>query len=179
MESRTKLSLRRNGQLSARSHRAPRWQGAVALAAGLMLFAGIGQASIGHTILEKTGLLERPTSYTSLAFAHPQTLPERLTSKQRNVDISFIIYNVGEPDHGYQWSMQLLQTGRTRRVLTGGANVAPGNGVTISKSVKISCTQGKAEIIVSLAQPTESIYAWIACPAPKVEQHEPTSKDAH
>jgi len=144
-----------------------------------MLLAGIAQADIGHTMLAKAGLFERPANYTSLAFAQPQTMPEQLTSQQEDVDISFKISNVGEPYHSYQWSMELVQTGHTRRIVTGGANVAPGKGVIVAKTAKISCPQGKVQVIVSLVHPAESIYAWIACPTHKVEQHEPTSKDAH
>jgi 4-hydroxy-L-threonine phosphate dehydrogenase PdxA len=165
--------------LPAKSYRAPRWQGAVALAVGFVLLAGIGQTSIGHAVLVKAGLFERPANYTSLAFAQPQTLPEQLTSRQNNVDISFVISNVHEPYHAYRWSMQLVQIGHTRRVVAGSVNVASGKGVKITKSAKISCTQGKVQVIVSLVQPAEAIYAWIACPTHKTEKHEPPSKDAN
>lgn len=149
--------------MSQESHRAPRWRGAVALAAGIILFAGIGQASIGRAVLEKAGLFEQPTSYTSLAFAHPQTLPERLTSKQENIGISFIIHNVGGRTHGYQWSIQFVQTGHTHRMAAGNVSIAPGSGAIITRSEEIHCTQGQVQIVVSLAHPAESIDAWMAC----------------
>lgn len=142
-----------------------------------MLLAGIGQASIGHTMLEKAGLFERPTNYTSLAFADPQALPEQLTQKQSNIDISFTISNVGEPYHGYQWSMHLVQAGHPRRVATGAAKVMPGKGVTITKSAKISCTHGEVQVTVSLTRPAETISAWMACPTQKAEEDKPAGKD--
>jgi hypothetical protein len=139
----------------------------VALAAGLMLFAGIGQASIGRSILEKAGLFEQPTSYTSLAFAQPQNLAERLTAKQETIGISFIIHNSGGRTYGYQWSIQFVQAAHTYRAAAGNVSIDPGKGATISRTEAIQCTRKQVQIVVSLAHPAESIDAWMACPSHK------------
>jgi hypothetical protein len=150
--------------LSRERHRIGRRLGAVALVAGIMLLAGISQASFGRTILEKAGLLEQPTNYTSLAFAQPRNLPERLTAKQKTIGILFIIHNSGDSTYGYHWSIQFTQTGHTHRVAAGDVDVNPGKAVTISRTEAIQCTLKQVQVTISLAHPAESIDAWIACP---------------
>jgi hypothetical protein len=147
--------------LSALSHRTSRWRGLVTLIAIIILAAGVGQTSFGHDILGKTGLFEEPASYTSLAFLHPGSLAGQLTSKQ--VTVSFIIRNAGDTPHDYQWSMSLAQGKRTRQIAGGTTRVASGNGTAITRAATISCTQGQARIVVSLAHPAEYIDAWLAC----------------
>jgi hypothetical protein len=132
-----------------------------------MLFAGIGQASIGRSILEKAGLFEQPTSYTSLAFAQPQNLPEQLAPKQKTIGISFMIHNSGGRTYGYQWSIQFVQTGLIHRAAAGYVSIDPGKGATISRTEVIQCNRKKVQIVVSLAHPAESIDAWMACPSHK------------
>jgi hypothetical protein len=145
------------------SHRTSRWRGVVTLIAAIILAAGVGQTSFGHEILGKTGLFEEPTSYTSLAFLHPGSLPEQLTSKQATVGVSFIIRNAGDTPHDYQWSVSLVQGPQTRHIAGGTARVASGNGTAIARGATISCTQGQVQIVVSLAHPAEHIDAWLAC----------------
>jgi hypothetical protein len=135
----------------------------VAMATVIALLAGIGQTSVGHMILRKAGLFEEPSSYTSLAFRQPQSLPEQLGSKRANVDVSFVIQNASDTPRDYQWSVLVLQGGRTQRVAAGTAHVASQRGSSITRSVKIFCTRGQVRILVSLAHPAEYIDALTAC----------------
>jgi hypothetical protein len=147
--------------------RGTRYWGAMALVAVAILGAGIGQTSLGHTILRKAGIAGEPTNYTSLAFAHPQALRTQLGSRPANVDVSFAVQNTGDAPRDYQWSVSLVQGRYTRDVAAGSVRIASGHGATITRSAKSSCTQGKVRIVVSLAKPAESIDAWIACSPPR------------
>jgi hypothetical protein len=145
------------------SLRMARWRGLAALIAMLMVAAGIGQTSFGHRILRQAGLLEQPTTYTSLSFLHPQSLPEQLKSKRAIVHIAFVIHNASSTVHDYQWSLILVQAGRARRVVASSTRVAPGLGTPNSRSVPILCTKGQVRIEVNLARPAEYIDIWTKC----------------
>jgi hypothetical protein len=153
--------------LSAVLHRMAIWRGVVALAVAVALAAGMGQTSAGKAILQKTGLFEEPTSYTSLAFLDPQFLIEQLGSKRANVGVSFVIHNAGKTPRNYQWSVLLVQSGRTRRVVAGGVRVASGHGAAITRSAEISCTRVRVRVIVKLVRPAEFIDAWMTCFSPR------------
>lgn len=153
--------------MSAVSHRAVRWRGAVTLTVVTVLTAGLGQTSFGHAILGKVGLFQEPTSYTSLAFLNPQSLPEQLSSKQATVGVSFVIHNTGGIPRDYQWSVLLVQGERKHDVAAGSVRIASGSGVAITRSARISCTRGQVRIVVSLARPAEFIDAWAACSSPR------------
>jgi hypothetical protein len=153
--------------LSIVPHRMVRWRGAVTLIAVIALAFGLGQTSLGHAMLGKAGLFKEPTSYTSLAFLHPQPLPPQLRSRKATVVVSFAIHNSGGTAHDYQWSVMLVQAQHTHPVAAGVARVPPGGGVAITRSARISCTRGKVKIVVSLARPAEFIDAWTACPSPR------------
>lgn len=144
----------------------------VTLIAVIVLAAGIGQTSLGHTLLEKAGLFEEPTSYTSLAFQDPQSLPEQLSSKRATVSISFVIHNSGIIPHDYQWSVLLVQGQRSSHVAAGSVRVASGRAAAITQSVRVSCTRGQVRIVVSLMRPAEYIDARTACGRPGGELHE-------
>lgn len=111
-------------------------------------------------------LLEDPPSYTSLAFAQPQSLPERLHTRLSIVKVSFVIHNSGGPGD-YQWSVLLAQGGSARRVSEGNVHVAPGHGASITRFEDILCTRGPVQIVVSLARPAEQIDFSAACPSAK------------
>lgn len=149
--------------MSTPSHRRSTWRGVVILIAAVILAAGVGQTSFGHEILGKAGLFEEPTSYTSLAFLHPGSLPEQLTSNQATVGVSFTIRNTGATPHDYLWSVSLVQGQQTRHVAGGSAQIASGHGTAITRAARISCTQGQVRIVVSLAHPAEYIDAWLTC----------------
>lgn len=149
--------------MSAVSHSKVKWRGLVVLVAVIALAAGVGQTSLGHAILGKAGLYEEPTSYTSLAFLHPQSLPEQIGSKRTNVDVSFMIQNIGSTSRVYQWSVVLVQGQRTSRAAAGIVSVASGSGAAITRSASILCTRGQVRIVVRLASPAEAIDAWTTC----------------
>jgi hypothetical protein len=151
------------------SHRIVRRPGAAVLVAVVAVAAGISQTSVGHAILQNLGILQTPSTYTSLAFAHPQSLPERLRLPQENVNVSFVVHNASNVLHDYRWSVFLAHNGRTRRVDTGELRVASGQGVAITRPVGVSCTGGRVRIVVNLvgaAPKAESIDFWTACWSP-------------
>lgn len=144
-----------------------RWRGFTAQVAVIAVAAGIAQTGVGHALLRRAGLFEEPSGYTSLAFLHPQLLPEQLDPKRANVGVSFVIHDIGNAPSDYRWSVLLVDEGRTHRVDTGEVRVASGRGIVISRSVDISCTPGRTRIVVSLRRPAESIDAWTACRSPR------------
>lgn len=149
--------------MSPISYRAIRWRGAAALVAVVMLIAGTAQTHMGQVMLQKAGLYEEPTSYTSLAFSDPQFLPKQLNRKRVNIDVSFTINNVGAARHGYKWLVLLDQGGYVRRAAAGSVSVASGKRATITQSTEIICTRRQVRLIVSLANPAESIDASTTC----------------
>jgi hypothetical protein len=155
--------LRKELLLSAVSHRTVKWQGTAALVAFVALAAGIGQTSTGHAILRKAGLFEGQTSFTSLAFQHPQSLQEQVGSRQAAFGVSFIINNTGANSADYQWSVLVDQGPRAHRAASGSVRIASGHEAAITRSVKISCAQGRVRIVVTLARPAEFIDAWASC----------------
>jgi hypothetical protein len=149
--------------LSAVLKNAMRWRGVAILLVVVALAAGLAQTSPGHAMLRMAGLLEAPTSYTSLAFQRPQELSEQLRSKRANIAVAFVIHNVGGATRDYQWSLLLTQASRTRRMAAGSVRIASGHGIAISRSVNIVCPRGRVRIAVSLVRPAEFIDAWMAC----------------
>jgi hypothetical protein len=149
--------------LSAVLQRATRWRGLVGLVGAVVLAAAIGQTAAGHAILRSAGLFEEPASYTTLAFVHPQSLPEQLRSRRMKVALSFVINNVGGSSHDYQWSVRLVQGYATRRLAAGSVAIASAHAAEIARTADISCARGKVQIIISLARPDESIDAIMSC----------------
>jgi hypothetical protein len=143
--------------------RIAKWWGVIALAAIIVLAAGFGQSSPGHTILVKVGLAEIPASYTSLAFLHPQSLPDKLSSKQESVDVSFVITNTSSAPRDYQWSVSLATNQRAAVAAKGNVSIAGDHRADVFRFAAVSCTQGQVHIVISLAHPAESIDAWSAC----------------
>ena len=143
---------------------AGRW-GLVALVAAAAAAATFAQSSSGREALRSTGLLEKPTSYTSLAFQNPRFLVEQLASKRASVGVSFVIHNVGGISREYQWSVLLVENGHARRVAIGDAQVVPGRSTAITRSEEIACVGKRVQVVVKLATPPEVIDAWIACPS--------------
>lgn len=136
---------------------------AAGLVAIVALVAGVSQTGPGRAVLRESGLSERPATYTSLAFLHPQSLPEQLGTKQARENVSFTITNTGSTAYNYQWSVRVVQGQGSRSVAAGSVLVASGGNVSITRSVKISCPHGQVQIVVSLVRPVESIDAWMAC----------------
>jgi hypothetical protein len=149
--------------LSRMSHRAPRWRGLVTLTIVIVITAGLCQTSFGRTILGRLGLYEGPTSYTSLAFLHPQSLFGQLSPDKPIADVSFVIHNTSSAARSYQWSVSLVQEKHTSRVAAGTVRIASEGAISVSRSVWISCARGRAQIVVSLARPAEHINTRTAC----------------
>lgn len=145
------------------SHRAPRWRGLVTLTIVIVITAGLCQTSFGCTILGRLGLYEGPTSYTSLAFLHPQSLFGQLSPDKPIADVSFVIHNTSSAARSYQWSVSLVQEKHTSRVAAGIVRVASRGAISVSRSARISCARGRAQIVVSLARPAEFINTRTAC----------------
>lgn len=146
------------------SHRAAGLRSGLAVAGVALLAVGIAQTTPGRTVLRKAGLLEPPASYTSLAFEHPQSLPEQLSSQRANIPVSFQIHNNGNTGHEYEWSIVLAQGTLIQRLASGTAEAAAGHATVINRTEPVSCTQGQQRIVVRLTQPAESIDAWMTCP---------------
>jgi len=149
---------------SEQAHPTPRWRGTLAALAVVVLAVGLAQTSAGHSLLRKAGLFERPASYTTLAFQHPQSLPQ-LASAQTDVPVSFVISNVGRTPRTYQWTLSVAQGSQDRRVATGSIRLAPGHRTALTRAAHVVCAQPRVSLVVSLVQPAESIHAWAACPA--------------
>ena len=132
------------------------------LVALIALAAGLAQTSVGNTMLRKAGLVEEPASYTSLAFLHPQSLPEQLKSK-RHVPIAFVIHNAGSTPRVYEWSVLLAQGPRTHQLAAGNVRVASRHGAIVMRSLQVLCTRGRMQIVVMLTHPAQSIDAWAEC----------------
>lgn len=154
--------------LSGLLHRMAIWRGAIALVAAVALAAGIAQTGFGHNVLRKAGLLEEPTSYTSLAFVDPRlNVIENLSARQVPVSVSFEIHNATSTPRYYQWSVFLVQRGHTHGTAAGSVHLASGRGAAITRSVNISCRRGRVRVIVKLASPAEFIDAWMTCYTPR------------
>lgn len=128
-----------------------------------MTAAGVAQTPVGHSALASAGLFNEPASYTSLAFAAPQSLPEQLQARHANLDASFRIHNSSGGSRSYQWSITVLRHGRARRVASGAVRVEPGSAATVARQVAISCAGGQLRVAVNLSRPAESIDFWTAC----------------
>lgn len=149
---------------TARPHHTPRWHGGLVLVAGIVLIIGIGQTSFGHPVLQKIGLYKQPTGFTSLAFANPQSLPERLKTKQAELGISFVISNRENTTRDYQWTLSSVQAGHTQHIADGAISIKSGRSTIITRPAKISCAQRQVKIVVSMESPAEHIDALTACP---------------
>jgi hypothetical protein len=165
---RPEWALKKESILSELLHRMATWWRAIALLAAVALAAGIAQTSFGHEVLRKAGLFQEPTSYTSLAFLDPRlNVIENLSSRQVPVPVSFEIHNSTGVPRYYRWSVLLMQSGRTHSVAAGGVHLTSGRGAAITRSVNISCRQGRVRVIVKLVSPAEFIDAWMACYSPR------------
>lgn len=139
------------------------WRGATGIAGIIVTGAVIGQTGIGHAILQRAGLAAEPAGYTSLSFLHPLSLPESLSSKRENVNLSFTIANHTASSNNYQWSLRIRERGSSRELASGQMSLAPAQMKIITESVAIGCTAGQAKITVAVAHPAQSIDVWAAC----------------
>jgi hypothetical protein len=142
---------------------AGRWRGALGIIGIVIIAAMIGQTSIGHTMLQRVGLSAESTGYTSLSFLRPLSLPQSLTARQQEINVSFVINNHANTRQDYQWSLRLLQQGSSRKIDDGQIKLAPERLGIINRSIPISCAAGRVQIVVGLGRPAESIDAWATC----------------
>lgn len=126
------------------------------------LMAGLLQTGNGYSFLQKIGFSGAAASYTSLAFTDPQSLPTHL-SRSIRMRLSFDVTNTSAGPRGYHWSLMLQRAGRDKRLAAGEINVPAGNRLTVARTVRASCTKGRARMIVRLAAPAESIDFWMDC----------------
>jgi hypothetical protein len=153
---------RREAQLLR--HRMSRWPVLAVALASLLLVIGMSQLSIGQAVLKNVGLVGSPGAYTSMAFQNPQDLPTQL-GRLTIVKVAFEISNATTSSNDYRWNLLLLKDARNRRVSTGDVRVSPGQTVSVTRSVRISCEKDRVRITVMLAQPNEHIDAWMTCKA--------------
>jgi hypothetical protein len=133
------------------------------MVAAVALVAGLAQTSVGHSLLQGAGLYDQPASYTSLAFANPQSLPTQFSRSATSVHVSFTISNASTNSRTYQWSIVFDRAGRTYRLAAGTARVPAEGHVTVSRTVRASCSSGQARMTIGLAAPAESIHFLAAC----------------
>lgn len=134
-----------------------------AIIAAVTLAVGLAQTGIGHSLLRRAGLYEAPTSYTSLAFADPQSLPMHLSSAPTKVKMSFALSNTSTGLRSYHWSIMLERARRNYRLAAGEVSVPAGENMTVARTVTASCASGRALMMVQVATPAESIDFWVTC----------------
>jgi hypothetical protein len=150
------------------------WRSVGALVVVAAAAAGIGQTGAGHALLEKAGLIQRPSGYTALSFKAPDT-PVNVTSagKREHYALTVNIQNTNTTSRGYRLSVLLVQRpGHARRIKTrSSAFVGPGKTASIPLAGSITCERDHlVEFIVQLAgsRPPEAIHAWATCHRPRV-----------
>lgn len=139
-----------------------RWRGWLALAAVVLVTAGIAQTGAGQALLRQAGVIASAPGYTELAFARLQALPAQAAS-QAKFNVSFVINNVTSVTHDYQWSLWLVNNGHTHYMGKGDTPLEAGHGATVTHAVVMTCSAGRARIVVRLASPAESIDFWSKC----------------
>lgn len=148
-----------------------RWS-LLSLVALVVICVGLAQTSRGHALLSDAGLYKEPASYTELAFATPDALPDSLLSAKGaegqtkgRIPVSFSVRNVSGSSQAYQWSITV--TGGKSQVKAAGTVGVPAQGkATITKSVTAACGTGPTlQVVVRLASSAESIDFLVSCPA--------------
>jgi hypothetical protein len=135
----------------------------VALVGAVMVAAGLAQTRPGHAFLQRAGLFQVPSSYTELAFAHPQSLPQRLTSRQMSLNVSFVIHNVSPAQRGYRWTILLVRDGRAHPEAAGTVQIPAAGRADVTRTVTRTCVGGGVRLVVRLAVPAESIDFLATC----------------
>jgi hypothetical protein len=139
-----------------------RWRLSLLLV-GVLACASLAQTAQGHVLLADVGLYEKPATYTELAFSQPTALQNALNEPGGDVQVSFGIHNVSGDAQSYQWSVAVVDSGKSQVKASGTAQV-PGQGRTsVDRSVAVACPSGQTEVTVRLAAPAESISFWLKC----------------
>ena len=148
------------------------WRSVGALVMVAAVAAGIGQAGAGHSLLEKVGLIQQPTGYTTLSFKEPdKPVSVKVAGKRADYKLWFRIQNAETRPHTYRWSLLLVQRpGHARRIASRPIVVGPGKTASIPRAGKITCEPDhNVEFIVQLVgtRPAEAIHARTICPRPR------------
>ena len=134
----------------------------------LVTAASLAQTPAGHTVLRQVGLERTPPSYTALSFAHPQSLPMKLSASHISVHAPFAIHNDSSETRSYQWSLRASRIGNggglTARPVSGTSTLAPGATVTMDPALPLICHGGQIRITIRLTSPAESIDFLSRCP---------------
>ena len=145
-----------------------RWHLLLLLVA-VLACVNLAQTSQGHVLLADIGLYEAPATYSELAFSQPAALPGSLKEPGGDVKVSFDIHNVSNSERIYQWSIIVVNAGKSQIETTGNTPVSAQGRIGIAKSVMAACVSGRTEVFVRLATPApvESISFWMTCLAAK------------
>jgi|HubBroStandDraft_3_1064219.scaffolds.fasta_scaffold43005_2 hypothetical protein len=144
------------------------WRSVAALVVVAGVATGIGQTGVGHALLEKAGLIQRPAVYTALSFKAPD-MPVEVRSAGKRAhyySLTVKIQNADTTSRDYLLSLLLVQRpGHARLINTGAALVGPGKTAPITLTGKITCARVPVEFIVQLAgsRPREALHAWTTC----------------
>ena len=149
------------------------WRSALALLALVVVAAGLSQTGQGHSLLRDVGLYKDPASYAELAFADPSKLPGQLPSKRAPIRVAFRVHNVSGASRGYRWSIALVHSGKSSQATSGVVQLPAQGDVMVAKTATATCTGGRLQVVVRLADPAESIDFWVTCPPTK-----PTKRSA-
>ena len=148
------------------------WRSVGALVVVAAAATGIGQTGAGHALLEKAGLIQRPTGYTALYFGDPT--PPVLINQAANSErytLRFLVHNAQPRSQGYRWSMLLVERpGHARPLKSQPVAVGPGQTASIPQTGKFTCDRDQiVEFIVQLAGPGthETIHARATCGRPR------------
>jgi hypothetical protein len=148
------------------------WRSVGALVVVAAAATGIGQTGVGHALLERAGLTQRPAGYTALSFTAPD-VPVKVGSagkRAHSYSLTVNIRNTNTTSRYYLLSLLLAQRpGQARRIRTRTALVGPRKAVSISQKGTFDCERGRpVEFIVQLAgrDTHEAIHAWASCRRP-------------
>jgi hypothetical protein len=139
-----------------------RWQ-LLLPTAFVLVGATLAQTQQGHMVLGAVGVY-KTVSYTELAFSDPMTLPRTLEKPHEDLNVSFGIHDVSADASSYAWSVVLIHGTESQVKASGNVLTAAQSRVTVTKSVAVSCTGGRLQVVVRLASPNESISFWVTCP---------------
>ena len=124
----------------------------------IILAAGVlSQTPPGRSMLRVAGIVGAPASYTELAFAAPQELPQQLVATDVTTLPAFEIHNVTGRTRRYRWSVTLRSTGGAMQSATGDAAVADGKLAIVSPVLKVGCWPGPLTATIRLVSRGESL----------------------
>ena len=131
----------------------------------VLALGGLAQTSVGRDALRDVGFYPHPTPFTQLHFERPAAIVGATALKRRRnaAHLRFVIRNDERRDWTYAWRAQASSsaTGSTGRIA-----LTSGSQETVATTVRYRCRGSRVRIVVSLAQPAQSIYYWVRCVEP-------------